>query len=132
MNPDRCVLRDLDVHLAEREQIDLGLPFEGAEGREQRDAHGDAADAEPAGQRQSVAAVVALAADDAHAHAGEAVEEALHLGHDPGCRVLHQDRPGDAEVLDRPAVDVPDLLCGDDLHDRVSVDGRNSVVVLAL
>jgi hypothetical protein len=82
----------------------------------QRHAHRDAADPEMPRQGEAVPAVVPLSAENTDPDAREAVEEPLHLGQNGGRGVLHQHRPRNAELPDGPAVNVPDLLCGGDLH----------------
>ncbi len=67
-----------------------------------------------ASQRQTVAAVVSGSAEDGHrAGLGEALAD--RVGHADG-RVLHQHQAGDAELLDRGAIDLAHGLGAEDAH----------------
>jgi len=90
-----------------------GVAGEGGRVAGEEQPHRVAGPLEVPGHHETVAAVVAPAADDGDRRAGSQI---MQQGGGVAARVLHQHDARQAELLDRPAIDVAHLGAGQRPH----------------
>jgi hypothetical protein len=105
--------RDLDhghADAAEHLEVRARVAADLGHAPQQKDGGVDAALHERARDHEPVAAVVATAADDAHAARREVVERRLHRGHRLASGILHEHDRRDPDVLYRAAIGLAHLF----------------------
>ncbi len=113
-------IRDLlDAPAPAPERVRRVAPHVGAPPHQQH-AHHRAAGSEPARDHESITAVVALAAHDDDRLAADRREPAGDERGRAGPRVIHEARPGNAELADGARVERPHLRGGEDGQHGVS------------